>query len=438
MDRVIAAQVYLRICELGSLSAAARALGMSRPMVSRYLEQMENWAGARLIHRSTRRLTLTPAGEKVLLKTRGLTRIADEIAGERQRADPSGTLRESLSQSCPSFTFSTIDSKKMCSQSRFPPAGHHLFTFSNASIQENVMPKHFMRIRDLGHSGAWEIIRRAKEMKETNYRGHCMDGKVAALIFEKASTRTRVSFDVAVRQLGGTTIFMTPAESQLGRSEPLRDTARVLSRYVDCLIVRTFGQEKLDELAEYGSLPVVNALTDQGHPCQLMADLLTIYERTPDFSKVTVTWVGDGNNMANSWIEAAMYFPFQLNMAIAPGYEPDQQLLALALQSGAKIFLTHDPKLAVDGANYIYADVWASMGQEEEQKKREEAFKGFCVDSELMSLAAPGVKFLHCLPAHRGEEVTDEVMESEASIVWDEAENRLHAQKAILEWVFSD
>ena len=271
------------------------------------------------------------------------------------------------------------------------------------------MPKHFMRIRDLGHSGAWEIIRRAKEMKETNYRGHCMDGKVAALIFEKASTRTRVSFDVAVRQLGGTTIFMTPAESQLGRSEPLRDTARVLSRYVDCLIVRTFGQEKLDELAEYGSLPVVNALTDQGHPCQLMADLLTIYERTPDFSKVTVTWVGDGNNMANSWIEAAMYFPFQLNMAIAPGYEPDQQLLALALQSGAKIFLTHDPKLAVDGANYIYADVWASMGQEDEQKKREEAFKGFCVDSELMSLAAPGVKFLHCLPAHRGEEVTDEV-----------------------------
>ena len=136
--------------------------------------------------------------------------------------------------------------------------------------------------------------------------------------------------------------------------------------------------------------------------------------------------MGDGNNMANSWIEAAMYFPFQLNMAIAPGYEPDQQLLALALQSGAKIFLTHDPKLAVDGANYIYADVWASMGQEEEQKKREEAFKGFCVDSELMSLAAPGVKFLHCLPAHRGEEVTDEVMESEASIVWDEAENRLH------------
>ena len=192
------------------------------------------------------------------------------------------------------------------------------------------MPKHFMRIRDLGHSGAWEIIRRAKEMKETNYRGHCMDGKVAALIFEKASTRTRVSFDVAVRQLGGTTIFMTPAESQLGRSEPLRDTARVLSRYVDCLIVRTFGQEKLDELAEYGSLPVVNALTDQGHPCQLMADLLTIYERTPDFSKVTVTWVGDGNNMANSLIVGGLKVGMEVAVACPEGYDPHPDVLAFA------------------------------------------------------------------------------------------------------------
>ena len=300
------------------------------------------------------------------------------------------------------------------------------------------MPKHFMRIRDLGHSGAWEIIRRAKEMKETNYRGHCMDGKVAALIFEKASTRTRVSFDVAVRQLGGTTIFMTPAESQLGRSEPLRDTARVLSRYVDCLIVRTFGQEKLDELAEYGSLPVVNALTDQGHPCQLMADLLTIYERTPDFSKVTVTWVGDGNNMANSLIVGGLKVGMEVAVACPEGYDPHPDVLAFAREAGHGFSLVRDPLEAAAGVDVVFTDVWASMGQEEEQKKREEAFKGFCVDSELMSLAAPGVKFLHCLPAHRGEEVTDEVMESEASIVWDEAENRLHAQKAILEWVFSD
>ncbi len=300
------------------------------------------------------------------------------------------------------------------------------------------MPRHFMKIRDLGYSGAWRLIQRAKEMKDTRFRGQCMNGKVAALIFEKASTRTRVSFDVAVHQLGGSTIFMTPNESQLGRSEPLRDMSRVLSRYVDCLIVRTFGQEKLNELAEYASIPIINALTDQGHPCQLMADLLTIYELTPDFSKIRVAWIGDGNNMANSWIEAAMYFPFELFMAIAPGYEPDQQLLALALQSGAKIFLTDEPRLAVDGANYVYADVWASMGQEEEQAKRVEAFKNFCVSKELLANAAPDVKFMHCLPAHRGEEVTEEVMESSASIVWDEAENRLHAQKAILEWVFAD
>lgn len=299
------------------------------------------------------------------------------------------------------------------------------------------MTKHFMRIRDLGHEGAWNIIKRAKEMKETNYRGHCMDGKIAALIFEKASTRTRMSFEAAVRRLGGTTVFTTPNDSQLGRSEPLRDTARVMSRYLDCLIVRTFGQEKLDELAEYGSIPVVNALTDQGHPCQIMADLLTIYERDPDFSKVRVSWVGDGNNVADSWVEAAMYFPFELFIAVPEGYEPNRAQLDLALKAGAKIFLTHDPKLGVDGANYVYTDVWASMGQEAEQQKREAAFKGFCVSEELMSHAAPHAKFLHCLPAHRGEEVTDEVMEGPRSIVWDQAENRMHAQMAILEWLFA-
>lgn len=294
-----------------------------------------------------------------------------------------------------------------------------------------------MKIRDLGQRGAWELLDRAGHMKETRYRGHCMDDKVAALIFEKASTRTRFSFETAVRQLGGSTIFMTPAESQLGRSEPLRDTARVLSRYVDCMIVRTSGQEKLDELAAYGSIPVLNALTDQGHPCQVMSDVLTIYEREPDLSKVRVAWVGDGNNVAASWIEAAIYFPFELFMAVVPGYEPDRALLGLALQAGAKIFLTHDLPMAVQGANYVSTDVPVSMGQEDEQKKREQAFRGFCVDRDLMALAAPGAKFLHCLPAHRGEEVTDDVMEGDASLVWDQAENRLHMQKAILEWVFA-
>ncbi|AAS95576.1 ornithine carbamoyltransferase [Nitratidesulfovibrio vulgaris] len=300
------------------------------------------------------------------------------------------------------------------------------------------MPKHFTRIRDLGFEGAWKVLERAKEMKDTGYRGRTLEGKVATLIFEKASTRTRISFEVAVRHLGGTTIFMTPAESQLGRSEPLRDTARVISRYTDCMIVRTFGQAKIDELASFGSIPVVNALTDEGHPCQVMSDVLTMYERTPDLSQVRVAWIGDGNNMANSWIEAAMYFPFELFMAFPEGYEPDRQLLGLALEAGAKIFLTRDPHMAIDGAHYVNTDVWASMGQEEEQKRREAAFKGFCIDGALMGRAHPDAKFMHCLPAHRGEEVTDEVMESPASIVWDQAENRLHMQKAILEWVFTE
>lgn len=300
------------------------------------------------------------------------------------------------------------------------------------------MAKHFTRIRDLGCEGAWNVLQRAKEMKDTNYRGRILEGKVATLIFEKASTRTRISFDVAVRQLGGTTIFMTPAESQLGRSEPLRDTARVLSRYTDCMIVRTFGQEKIDELVKYGSVPVVNALTDQGHPCQIMSDILTMYERTPELGNVRVAWVGDGNNMANSFIEAAMYFPFELFMAFPEGYEPDRNVLGLALDAGAKIFLTHDPRMAVDGADYVHTDVWASMGQEDEQKRREKAFAGYCVDEAMMALAKPDAKFMHCLPAHRGEEVSEAVIEGPASIVWDQAENRLHMQKAILEWAFTE
>ena len=293
------------------------------------------------------------------------------------------------------------------------------------------MPKHFMRIRDLGHSGAWEIIRRAKEMKETNYRGHCMDGKVAALIFEKASTRTRVSFDVAVRQLGGTTIFMTPAESQLGRSEPLRDTARVLSRYVDCLIVRTFGQEKLDELAEYGSLPVVNALTDQGHPCQLMADLLTIYERTPDFSKVTVTWVGDGNNMANSLIVGGLKTGMKVSIATPVDYRPDAEVMAFA-EPNPNFFITDDPMKAAENADVVITDTWASMGQEAEKEVRMKAFQGYQVNDELLAAAKPGCMVQHCLPAYREQEITTKVFEEHANEIFEEAENRLHAQKAVM------
>ena len=300
------------------------------------------------------------------------------------------------------------------------------------------MTKHFSSIREVGKDIAHQLIKRAKEMKDARYRGTVLDGKTVVLIFEKASTRTRLSFEVAVRQLGGTTIFMTPTESQLGRSEPLSDTARVISRYNDGMVVRTFGQEKLEALMQYGSVPVVNALTDQGHPCQVMADILTIYERTPDFSKLRVAWIGDGNNMANSWIEAAMYFPFELTLAVPAGYEPNMELLVSAKEQGANIRLSHDPKIAAAGAHYINTDVWASMGQEQEQRAREEAFRGYCVDAELMALAAPDVKFMHCLPAHRGEEVTEEVIEGSGSIIFDQAENRLHLQKAVLEWVFSE
>ena len=297
------------------------------------------------------------------------------------------------------------------------------------------MIRNFINIADLGEEGALQTIKRAKEMKVSQFRGHSMDGKCAALIFEKASTRTRVSFEMAVRHLGGDTIFMTTSTSQLGRAEPLKDTARVLSRYVDCLIVRTFGEERLHELMQYGSIPVVNALTDQGHPCQVMADVLTMYERDPDLKSLKVAWIGDGNNMANSWIEAAGIFGFELSLACPDGYMPDRRCIEKALALNSRIHISSNPKEAAKDANYINTDVWASMGMEEEKIAREKAFKGFCVDEELMNLTNDA-KFMHCLPAHRGEEVTDGVIEGKNSVVWDEAENRMHVQTAILEWVF--
>ena len=300
------------------------------------------------------------------------------------------------------------------------------------------MPRHFTSIRELGRDTAHYLVKRAREMKNAQYRSALLSGKTVVLIFEKASTRTRLSFEVAVRHLGGSTIFMTPSESQLGRSEPLSDTARVISRYNDGMVVRTFGQEKIDALIKYGTVPVVNALTDEGHPCQVMSDVLTVYERTPGFENLRIAWVGDGNNMANSWIEAAIYFPFELAIAVPVGYEPDRELLAYAKAHGARVSLDNDPQKAVAGAHYINTDVWASMGQEQEQVLREEVFREYCVDTKLMALAAPGAQFMHCLPAHRGEEVTDEVMEGPNSIIFDQAENRLHMQKAILEWVFGE
>jgi len=284
---------------------------------------------------------------------------------------------------------------------------------------------------------AMGLVLRAKEMKDADYRSDLLAGKTLAMIFEKASTRTRVSFEVGIRHLGGDTIFMTPADSQLGRSEPLKDTARVLSRYVQGMVVRTFAQKNVEDLARYGSIPVVNALTDMFHPCQIMSDMLTIYERTTNLKDLVISWIGDGNNMANSWINASVYFGFQLNIACPDGYTPNTAVLERALKMGAKVFVTDDPKTAIAGSHFVNTDVWASMGQEAEQKKREKAFAGYQVDEELLALADPNAKVLHCLPAHRGEEISESVFEGPQSIVFDQAENRLHMQKAILEWIYS-
>ncbi|TVQ98289.1 MAG: ornithine carbamoyltransferase [Desulfovibrionales bacterium] len=300
------------------------------------------------------------------------------------------------------------------------------------------MARHFLQITDLKRSEAWNMLTRAKEIKTSAWRSTLLDGKTLILLFEKASTRTRISFEVAIRDLGGNVLFMTNKDSQLGRNEPLRDTARVFGRYVQGVVVRTFAQEVLDELASMGGIPVVNALTDLHHPCQVMSDMLTIFEQTPDIPSLKIAWVGDGNNMANSWLHAAVHFPFSLYLAVPAGYEPNPEVLQDARENGANVVVTHDPKEAVSEAHYVNTDVWASMGQEDAAEDRREVFAPFQVNSRLLALARPDCKVLHCLPAKRGEEITDEVMESEASLVWDQAENRLHMQKALLEWVFAE
>jgi len=252
------------------------------------------------------------------------------------------------------------------------------------------------------------------------------------MIFTKSSTRTRVSFEVGTYQLGGHALFLSSRDIQLGRGEPIKDTARVLSRYVDGIMIRTFDQRDLEELAEFGSIPVINGLTDLLHPCQVMADLLTVRESFgEDLSSVKIAWVGDGNNMANSWLNAAYRFGFELRLAYPAGYEPNAEILERA-RGAANIVTTHDPREAVAGADVVNTDVWASMGQEDESAKRARDFQGYCIDEGMMETASGRAIFLHCLPAHRGEEVSDGVLEGPRSRVWDEAENRLHVQKAIM------
>jgi ornithine carbamoyltransferase len=251
------------------------------------------------------------------------------------------------------------------------------------------------------------------------------------MVFAKSSTRTRVSFEVGMYQLGGHALFLSSRDIQLGRGEPIRDTARVLSRYVNGVMIRTFVHDDVTELAMHATVPVINGLTDLHHPCQILADLLTVREALGGWDGRVIAWVGDGNNMANSWIHAAGVLGFELRLACPKGYKPDQSVMAWA-KKHRNVRLTHEPKEAVKGAHVVNTDVWASMGQEKEAAKRAKAFKGFSVDRKLMGIASPDAIFLHCLPAHRGEEVSDEVLEGKQSRVWDEAENRLHVQKALM------
>ena len=298
------------------------------------------------------------------------------------------------------------------------------------------MARHFLALHDYSEVELYGMLVLARELKAKQKQGiphKLLEGKTLAMIFDKASTRTRISFEVGIFQLGGHGLFIAPGTSQMGRGEPIKDTARVMGRYCDGVMIRTFGQELVDEFAEYCSVPVINGLTDQFHPCQIMADIMTVIEHKRTYEGLKFAWVGDGNNMANTWIEAAAIFGFDLALACPQGYDPDPQVMAWA-QSKApgRITLYRDPKAAVTGADVLNTDVWASMGQEAEQKQRIVDFAGYCLDDALLVMAKPDSIVLHCLPAHRGEEISDSIIEGRHSVVWDEAENRLHVQKAIM------
>jgi len=294
------------------------------------------------------------------------------------------------------------------------------------------MPKRdFLAITDFSRDEIQRLFDLAARMKAGRYGEKPLAGKTLAMVFAKSSTRTRVSFEVGTTQLGGQALFLSSKDIQLGRGEPISDTARVLSRYVNGIMIRTFDHKEVEELARWATIPVINGLTDLSHPCQVLADLFTVREALGGWENKRIAWIGDGNNMANSWLEAAAVLGFELRLACPEGFEPNRAKFERACKN-AKVEVTEVPEEAVEGAHVVNTDVWASMGQEAEAEARRNAFKGYTVDADLMKLAAPGAIFLHCLPAHRGEEVTDDVIEGKQSRVFDEAENRLHVQKALL------
>ncbi|KQT54414.1 ornithine carbamoyltransferase [Aureimonas sp. Leaf454] len=299
-------------------------------------------------------------------------------------------------------------------------------------------PRHFIDLCEVAKGDLHSIVADAIQRKAIGRNGpKPLTGKVLAMIFDKPSTRTRVSFDVAMRQLGGETLFLSGTEMQLGRSETIADTARVLSRYVDAIMIRTTTHDRLLEMAEFASVPVINGLTDETHPCQIMADLMTFQEKRGSIAGKTVAWSGDGNNVLNSFIEATARFDFELRIATPEGSEPDAARIGKARAAGGSILTTFDPAEAVGGADLVVTDTWVSMGREDKARGHN-VFAPYQVDGRLMAKAAPEALFMHCLPAHRGEEVTDEVIDGPQSVVFDEAENRLHAQKSILAWCFGE
>lgn len=299
------------------------------------------------------------------------------------------------------------------------------------------MSTHLLSLQDFTKHELEQFVNRALVLKKERAAGvnhQQLAGKSIGLIFEKPSTRTRVSFESAMYGLGGQVIFLSARDTQLARSEPLKDMARVMSRYVDGIVVRTFGQNVVDELAEYSSVPVINALTDLHHPCQVLSDVMTVIEEKGSVEDLKIAWVGDGNNMANSWIQAASRFGFELVLACPEGYEPNAEILGKAREESAKpITVLRSPEEAVKNADVINVDVWASMGQEEEQDERLNIFSDYQLNSELLAKAKNDAIVLHCLPAHRGEEITDQVLESEQCVAFDQAENKMHIHKAILE-----
>ncbi len=299
------------------------------------------------------------------------------------------------------------------------------------------MVRHLQSLQDLSREELNGLITRAIVLKKERLVGvkhQQLAGKSVGLIFEKPSTRTRVSFESAMYGLGGQVIFLSGRDTQLARSEPLKDMARVMSRYVDGMVVRTFGQDVVTELAAYSTVPVINALTDLHHPCQILSDIMTVVEKKGPIEQLKIAWVGDGNNMANSWIQAAGRIGFELILACPEGYDPDAEILADARKEAVKpITLLRSPEEAVASADVINVDVWASMGQEEEQEERLSVFQAYQVNSALLAKAPAESIVLHCLPAHREEEITEEVLESDRCVAFDQAENKMHIHKAILE-----